>query len=94
MHKTEFALSFCIFSQASQQWTVEQIVEGVNNNNLESQLQATQAARYSNKWKTKISTNGVGRPVQPSLNISILNNTGNCCQGKGILQLIRSLALV
>lgn len=44
-------MSFCISPQASQQWTVEQIVEGVSNNNLESQLQATQAARYVNEWQ-------------------------------------------
>ncbi|XP_041943649.1 importin subunit alpha-1 [Alosa sapidissima] len=31
--------------QASPQWTVEQIVEGLSNNDMESQLQATQAAR-------------------------------------------------
>lgn len=42
---------YCIFPKASQQWTVEQIMEGVSTNNLDSQLQATQAARWGYECK-------------------------------------------
>ncbi|KAM3864138.1 importin subunit alpha-1-like [Diretmus argenteus] len=35
----------CQNSQAARQWTVEEILSGVNSTSLESQLQATQAAR-------------------------------------------------
>lgn len=35
----------CDAGQAARQWTVEEILTGVNSGNTESQLQATQAAR-------------------------------------------------